>query len=158
ARRQVGPQRRVVEQLAVVDHLDTLVLVADGLAAVLQADDAQAAVGQGQAGAIQEAVLVGAAVHDGPRHGFDGAGRHGSPAAQVNHSCDATHPERPLWSVVRRPWSVASTLLPSSYPARRLDPPGNGRRTTDDGPTTLYWRRTTCAPFARSTSRRSAGK
>ena len=65
---QLGPHLGVVEQLAVEDDGDGAVLVADRLPAVGQADDAQPAVGQRQAGLFEEAVLVGAAVDDGVGH------------------------------------------------------------------------------------------
>ena len=58
----------VVEQLAVEDDGDAAILVEDRLPAVGQADDAEAARGEGQAGPFQEAVLVGAAVDDGVGH------------------------------------------------------------------------------------------
>src|SRR5258707_6202991 len=51
-----------------------VVLVADGLPAVFQADDAQPAVGQGQPRLFEEAVFIRPAVDDGLGHGPDGAG------------------------------------------------------------------------------------
>ena len=89
---QLGLHLGVVEQLAVEDDGDAAVLVEDGLPAVGQADDAEAARGERQAGPFEEAVLVRAAVDDGVGHGADRPRRR-RPAfpGQVKDSRDAAH-------------------------------------------------------------------
>ncbi len=81
----------VVEQLAVKDDGDGAVLVGDGLAAIGEADDAEAARGEGEARQLQKAVLVGAAVVKGLGHGPDAAGRHWTPARKIDNARDAAH-------------------------------------------------------------------
>ena len=88
---QAGPGLGVVEQLAVEDDVHAVVLVADGLAAVEQPDDAEAARGEAEAGLFEIPILVRAAVDDAIRHGPEAAGRHRRARGQVNHSGNAAH-------------------------------------------------------------------
>ena len=83
---------RVVEQLAVEDDGDGAVFVEDGLPAVGQADDAEAARGEGQAGPFQVAVLVRPAVDDGVGHRPDRPRGDRPPlSGKVKDSRDAAH-------------------------------------------------------------------
>ena len=89
---QLGLHLGVVEQLAVEDDGDAAVLVEDGLPAVGQADDAEAARGERQAGPFEVAVLVRPAVDDGVGHRADRARRRRPTLArQINDSRDAAH-------------------------------------------------------------------
>ena len=79
---QCGPRLGVLEQLAVEDDREAAVLVADRLAAVGEADDAEPAGGEGYAGREQVAVLVRPAVPQGlghrpPAHKADSSPRKG---------------------------------------------------------------------------------
>ena len=65
---QPGSQRPVVVDLAVEDHLDGAVFVAERLIAAGQVDDRQAAMNQADAGAGPEALGVRAAVGDAVAH------------------------------------------------------------------------------------------
>ena len=64
----------VVEQLAVEDDRDAAVLVGDRLVAVAEADDGEAAVGEAEAGADQESVVVRSAMPERLRHACSAAG------------------------------------------------------------------------------------
>src|SRR5262249_37699958 len=63
-RHQLGSCLRIIEQLAGEDDRDRAVFVVERLSPVRQADDAQSAIGHGQAGTEKVAVLVGSAVED----------------------------------------------------------------------------------------------
>ena len=65
---QRGLALRVVEQLAVEDDGDGAVLVEDRLAAVAEANDGEPAVGEAEALADQEAVVIGPAVPERAGH------------------------------------------------------------------------------------------
>ena len=65
---EVAPQLDVVEDLAVEDDPDGLVLVVDRLPAALEVDDREAGVGEAHASVHQGAEAVGAAMLQGPNH------------------------------------------------------------------------------------------
>ncbi len=73
AARQLGAPFEVIEKLAIEHDRDAPVFVGHGLLAIRQADDAQPPRSQRDAGTIQKAFLVRAAMHDGTRHFFDDA-------------------------------------------------------------------------------------
>ena len=66
---QIGPELDVVEDLAVQDHLNGVVLVPDRLSAALQIDDAEAPMGEADLPRYVESVAVGAAVKQLAGHG-----------------------------------------------------------------------------------------
>jgi hypothetical protein len=68
---EFGALLAVVEEFAVEDDGDGLVFVGDGLLAVGEADNAEAAGGEGEAGAMEEAFFVGAAMDEGAGHALD---------------------------------------------------------------------------------------
>ena len=68
ARCQLFAPLDVVEQLAIEDHEDVAVFVGHRLLAIRQADNAQPARSQGDAGSLEETLLVRTAMHDGARH------------------------------------------------------------------------------------------
>ena len=82
----------VVEELAVEDDVNAAVLVADGLPAVAEANDAEPARGQPQPGTLQVAVLVRPSVDQTVGHGAQTTRGQGDPVHQVNHAGDSTHP------------------------------------------------------------------
>ncbi len=81
----------IVEQLAVEDDDDAAVLVGDRLAAVRQADDAEAAIGETEPVGLEVSVVVGAAVNHGVRHATQAAERNGPVATEIDDTGDATH-------------------------------------------------------------------
>ncbi len=81
----------IVEQLAVVDDGDALILVEDRLLAVAETDDGKPAVGEAEAGAQQESVVVGAAMPERLRHRVQRGGIGLALAGEVNDSSDAAH-------------------------------------------------------------------
>src|SRR5439155_23026605 len=90
-RLQGGLHLRVIEQLAVEDDPDGLVFIGNGLPAVAEADDAQQAVGQADAVALEKAILVGAAVVECRRHRRQHVRRRSATAGQIDHPGDSTH-------------------------------------------------------------------
>ena len=81
----------IVEQLAVEDDGDALILVEDRLLAVAEADDGKAAVGEAEAGAQQESVVVRAAMPERLRHRVQRGGIRLALAGEVDDSSDAAH-------------------------------------------------------------------
>ncbi len=81
----------IVEQLAVVDDGDGAILVEDRLLAVAETDDGEAAVGEPEAGAQEEAVVVRAAVPERLRHALQGRRVRLPLASEVDDSSNAAH-------------------------------------------------------------------
>ena len=81
----------IVEQLAVVDDGDGLILVEDRLLAVAEPDDRQAAVGEAEAGADEIAVVVRTAVPERLRHALQSGRVRLTLSREVNDSSDAAH-------------------------------------------------------------------
>jgi hypothetical protein len=101
-----APRFRIIEQLAVEDDDDGAVLVGDGLVAVGEADDAETTVGQGHAVALEIALVIGSAMHDGIGHAPDGSGWNDPAAAQIDDAGDPAHaamlPHRGRHCLLRR--------------------------------------------------------
>ncbi len=70
---EFGALFAVVEEFSIEDDGDGAVFVGDGLLAIGEADNAETAGGEGEAGAMEEAFFVGAAVDEGASHAFDDA-------------------------------------------------------------------------------------
>ena len=70
---EFGALFAVVEEFSIEDNGDGVVFVGDGLLAIGEANDAETAGGEGEAGAMEEAFFVGAAVDEGASHAFDDA-------------------------------------------------------------------------------------
>ena len=88
---QRGLALRVVEELAVEDDGNGPVLVEDRLAAVAEANDGEPAVGEAEALADQEAVVIGSAVPERAGHFLQHGGIGLAPAGQVDNSRNAAH-------------------------------------------------------------------
>jgi hypothetical protein len=73
---EFGALLAIVEEFAIEDDGDGAVFVCDGLLAIGEVDDAETAGGEGEAGAMEEAFFVGAAMNEGASHAFDDAIRH----------------------------------------------------------------------------------
>src|SRR5262249_24769526 len=113
---KLGPALGVVEQLAVEDHLDGAVLVADRLATVEQPDNAESPGGEAQTGALQATVLVGPTVDDRVGHCVQDAGRHGSSLARkIDYPRDPTHAAPPCAGVESFSSAGPSSLLLSLF-------------------------------------------
>src|SRR5215813_11505772 len=102
---QVGAHLRIIEQLAVEDDGDAAVLVALGLLAIEQADDAEPAIGELQSGPLEEAVLVRAAMEHGPRHAPHDHRIDRRLLTQMQNARDAAHSG---WLVFGGKWLVKS--------------------------------------------------
>ena len=88
---ELGLHFGIVEELAVEDGDDGAVFVVDRLLAVREADDAEPAIGEPDAGLFEIAVLIGPAMDDGVGHARQGAGRNGAGAGEIDDACDAAH-------------------------------------------------------------------
>ena len=73
---EFGALLAIVEEFAIEDDGDGAVFVCDGLLAIGEVDDAETAGGEGEAGAMEEAFFVEAAMNEGASHAFDDAIRH----------------------------------------------------------------------------------
>jgi hypothetical protein len=81
----------MVKKFAVKNHRDIALLIAHGLLAVCQADNAQPPGNHGYARPDEEPFLIRAAVDDRTRHPLDDFFRHISPSDQIYHASYATH-------------------------------------------------------------------
>ena len=105
---ELGALLDIIEQLAIVNHVDAAVFVADRLPAVGQADDAQPARSHPQAGQLQEPVLIRSTVDHGVGHCLQHPCRHRPLTVQIHDSCDSAHPR------------VLRSHHPPNYGDRRL--------------------------------------
>jgi hypothetical protein len=65
---QLEPQFGVLEQFAVADHGDRAILVEDGLLPIIEANNAETAMGKTDAWRDEEAIVIGPAVPQRIRH------------------------------------------------------------------------------------------
>ena len=94
-----APQLEVVEDLAVEDDPQRLVLVADRLLARAEVDDAEARVPEPDVFVKVDAELVGTAVADRAQHGTQGGLSRRRSSAEVAESDDAAHQRGPCADV-----------------------------------------------------------
>src|SRR5262249_368327 len=79
------------EQLTVVNDDDGAIFIPDGLPAVEEADDAEPSVGESQAGLLEKAVFIRAAVDDRIGHARQSAVGQRALALQIDHARNAAH-------------------------------------------------------------------
>src|SRR5688572_4540356 len=108
ARFQLRPFFEVVKQLTIEDHNNILVLIGYRLLTIREADNAQPARRQRDAGLKKETLFVRAAMHEGSRHFLHDFGWDNSLLDQIDHACDAAHMN--LLYVVRRPLATDFSL------------------------------------------------
>src|SRR5579871_4513104 len=100
----------VIEEFAVEDGGDGAIFVVKRLFAVREADDAETAVGEADAGLLEITVLIRAAMNDGVGHALQNAVRHGPVPRQIHNPCDAAHASNGLSDSQCRPPGAARTL------------------------------------------------
>src|SRR5262249_14148231 len=82
---------RIVEQLAVEDNLNGLIFVADGLPAVMEADDAEPAGSETEAGTFEIAILIRPAMNQSIGHLAQPGRVHRLGRPQVHDARDTAH-------------------------------------------------------------------